>query len=139
MVKPPRAIVTSTSLNERIELEPISDKSFVIKDIYYDFDQWTLSPEAKKAIDDYLLGVLQINANIKVEISSHTDSRGSGIYNQRLSQKRADAVVKYLVNKGIASNRLSAKGYGPSQPVDTNDTDEGRQLNRRTEFMITAN
>ena len=76
---------------------------------------------------------------LKVELGGHTDNVGSEASNNTLSQKRADAVVKYLVDKGITATRLSAKGYGPSQPIDTNDTEEGRQLNRRTEFMITSN
>ena len=80
--------------------------------------------------------------DIKIEIGSHTDSRGSDAYNQRLSQQRAQSVVNYLVGKGIPRKRLAAKGYGESQPIapnenkDGSDNPEGRQMNRRTEFRI---
>jgi outer membrane protein OmpA-like peptidoglycan-associated protein len=70
----------------------------------------------------------------RLEISGHTDSRGAREYNIQLSQDRAEAVRRYLVEKGVESSRLVAKGYGPDQPIDTNDTAEGRQKNRRTEF-----
>ena len=73
---------------------------------------------------------------MQVEIRSHTDNRGSEDYNVRLSQARAQSVTDYLNGKGIPSVRLVAKGYGKSQPIASNDTDEGRQLNRRTEFKI---
>ncbi|MCX6269769.1 MAG: OmpA family protein, partial [Bacteroidetes bacterium] len=75
---------------------------------------------------------------LKVEISSHTDSKGSDQYNQVLSENRAKSVVDYLINAGIDKSRLIYKGYGESQPIATNETDEGRQLNRRTEFKILA-
>ena len=70
----------------------------------------------------------------RLEISGHTDSRGARDYNIKLSQDRAEAVRRYLVEKGVEAGRLVAKGYGPDQPIDTNDTAEGRQKNRRTEF-----
>jgi OOP family OmpA-OmpF porin len=71
---------------------------------------------------------------VRLEIAGHTDSRGARDYNIQLSQDRAEAVRKYLINKGVDASRLVAKGYGPDQPIDTNDTAEGRQKNRRTEF-----
>ena len=74
--------------------------------------------------------------NLKIEISSHTDSKGANDYNFKLSDNRAKSVVDYLISKGISSARLVYKGYGEEKPISTNDTDEGRQLNRRTEFKI---
>jgi hypothetical protein len=74
--------------------------------------------------------------NLKIEISSHTDSKGANDYNFKLSDNRAKSVVDYLISKGISADRLVSKGYGEEKPIATNDTDEGRQLNRRTEFKI---
>jgi outer membrane protein OmpA-like peptidoglycan-associated protein len=71
---------------------------------------------------------------VRLEIAGHTDSRGAHDYNVQLSQDRAEAVRRYLVEKGVEPSRLVAKGYGPDQPIDTNDTVAGRQKNRRTEF-----
>jgi outer membrane protein OmpA-like peptidoglycan-associated protein len=74
---------------------------------------------------------------MKVEISAHTDNRGSDAYNLQLSQKRAESVVNYLISKGIAANRIIAKGYGESKPLASNDDEaEGRELNRRVEFEV---
>ena len=73
---------------------------------------------------------------MKIEISGFTDSKGSDDYNITLSQNRAKSVVDYLVKEGVKPDRLSYKGYGKEQPVATNDTDEGRQQNRRTEFKV---
>ncbi|HPE99105.1 MAG TPA: OmpA family protein, partial [Bacteroidales bacterium] len=73
---------------------------------------------------------------LKIEIMSHTDNIGSDAYNLDLSNRRAESVVSFLIKSGISKDRLVAKGYGESQPVATNTTDEGRQANRRTEFRI---
>ena len=77
--------------------------------------------------------------SLKIELSGHTDNTGSAQNNIKLSQDRAAAVVAYLKSKGIAANRLTAKGYGSDKPIDTNATASGRQNNRRTEFEITGN
>ena len=86
--------------------------------------------------------ILKENANIIIEIGSHTDSRGSDLYNETLSQNRAQSVVNYLVAKGIDKKRIRAKGYGEKQPIAVNqnpngtDNPKGRQMNRRTEFRV---
>jgi outer membrane protein OmpA-like peptidoglycan-associated protein len=104
--------------------------------IYFDFDRATIKPESRSAIEDAAEILIQ-NPTIKVEIQGHTDSVGSDKYNQRLSEKRAQAVVDYLVKEtGIDSRRLTAKGYGESRPVADNKTESGRALNRRVEFLI---
>jgi len=104
--------------------------------IYFDFDRATIKPESRSAIEDAAEILIQ-NPTIKVEIQGHTDSVGSDKYNQRLSEKRAQAVVDYLVKEtGIDSRRLTAKGYGESRPVADNKTESGRALNRRVEFFI---
>ena len=74
--------------------------------------------------------------SLKIELSGHTDNVGSASYNQKLSESRAKSVVDYLIGKGIATTRLVYKGYGFSQPVADNKTEEGRQQNRRTEFKV---
>lgn len=77
------------------------------------------------------------NPTIKIEISGHTDSDASDEYNLSLSERRAKVVVMELVNRGIEQSRMTWKGYGERRPIDTNATPEGKQNNRRTEFMIT--
>ena len=82
------------------------------------------------------------NESIIIEIGSHTDSRGTDLYNETLSQNRAQSVVDYLVSKGIDKKRIKAKGYGEKEPIapnqnpDGTDNPEGRQMNRRTEFRV---
>ncbi|MCS6917389.1 MAG: OmpA family protein [Chitinophagales bacterium] len=112
-----------------------------IQNIYYGFDSANLRPESKPGLDS-LYQILVDNPQIKVEISSHTDSKGNDAYNMRLSQRRAESVVKYLADKGIPMERMVAKGYGETKPIapnnlpDGRDNPEGRQMNRRTEFRV---
>lgn len=127
-----------------IALTSVTDKNIVIDNIYYQLNQTDLSQQAKLALDSTLLLLLNRYPAIKVEISSHTDNIGDESYNQRLSERRASTVLQYLISKGIHRNRLSAKGYGESQPIlpnttsDGNDNPIGREKNRRTEFKITG-
>jgi outer membrane protein OmpA-like peptidoglycan-associated protein len=108
----------------------------VLKNIFYDFDKSTLR-QASMAELDRLTKLLEQNPKMRIEISSHTDNVGSAAYNEKLSASRALSVVNYLVEKkGINKDRLEFKGYGFTQPIAPNDTDQGRQLNRRTEFKI---
>ena len=83
-----------------------------------------------------LIKLLTDIPTMKIELGGHTDSKGSDEYNMKLSASRAQAVVDYLATHGIDKNRLTSNGYGETKPMDTNDTEEGRQLNRRTEFEI---
>lgn len=108
---------------------------FVLRDVYFDFDKFTLRPESKVELDRLVALLIQY-PTIKIELSGHTDNRGSEAYNKTLSLNRAKAVVDYLVAAGIDPNRLSYKGYGFEQPIASNETDAGRQLNRRTEFKV---
>jgi len=81
--------------------------------------------------------ILKDNPGIRIELGSHTDSRASDIYNQRLSQRRADAAINYIVNKGISRERLEARGYGESELILENaKTEAEHQQNRRTEFKV---
>ena len=110
--------------------------------IYYEFDRARLTNEARLKIDTTLLGLFGLFPNAIIEIGSHTDNMGSDNYNLKLSQKRSESVVKYLIERGISEDRLVAKGYGETVPVapnsnpDGTDNPEGRQLNRRTEIKI---
>ena len=79
------------------------------------------------------------NPAIVIEMSAHTDAKGSDEYNFKLSDNRARSVMEYIISKGIDASRITSKGYGESKPVATNETDEGRQLNRRVEFTILKN
>jgi outer membrane protein OmpA-like peptidoglycan-associated protein/dipeptidyl aminopeptidase/acylaminoacyl peptidase len=110
-------------------------KSIVLNNIFYDFDKATLRSESMSELERLVL-LLNENPTLAIELSSHTDDKGTDEYNQRLSQLRAQSVVDFLISKGIANSRLVAKGYGEIMPVATNDTEEGRQQNRRTEFKI---
>ncbi len=113
-----------------------------LKTIRLDYVQFetgvaALTPDSKYQLDD-LVEDLQKYPKIRIEVGGHTDNTGDPAANKTLSQQRADAVKAYLINKGISADRLTAVGYGSGKPVDTNDTDEGRQKNRRTEFKIIA-
>ena len=102
--------------------------------LLFDFDKSAIKPEAHPLLDEVAI-ILETNPEIKGEIRGHTDSTGSAEYNQQLSEKRAKAVDKYLENKGIDSSRWTIKGYGASQPIASNETEEGRQENRRVELV----
>ncbi|MBL4754066.1 MAG: OmpA family protein [Flavobacteriales bacterium] len=107
-----------------------------IKGIEYDYDSWDLRPEAKVKLDN-IVDFLNVNDNITIELSSHTDSRGKDEYNEKLSQKRAQSVVDYLIESGIALDRLTPKGYGEKRPMFKDaETEEEHQKNRRTAFEV---
>ena len=110
----------------------------VLNNIFFDYDKATLRNESLAELDR-LVSLLKNSSTLKIQISGHTDNKGSAEYNQNLSENRAKAVVDYLISKGIDKSRLEYKGYGFSRPVAPNDTDTGRQLNRRTEFEILGN
>lgn len=135
-------IEKSDTIEKDFYMKRFSIKPIIVKNIYYEYDKFTLLDSSKTVIDTTMLKLLIENPDIKIEIGSHTDSRGSDPYNQRLSQQRAQSVVDYLVAKGIPRKRLVAKGYGEIQPIapnnnkDGSDNPEGRQMNRRTEFRI---
>jgi OOP family OmpA-OmpF porin len=136
------AVTTSDTFIRDLYLIKIPEKPLVIRNIYYPFDKSYLTDSAKATIDTTILILLQDNPQIIAEISSHTDSKGSDTYNERLSQRRAQSVVNYLIDNGIKKERLQAKGYGETQPIapnenpDGSDNPEGRQKNRRTEFRV---
>lgn len=109
--------------------------TIVLRNIFFDFDKATIRPESANELER-LIKLLNDNPTLKIELGSHTDSKGSDDYNWKLSESRSKSVVDYLIGKGISTARLVAKGYGETKPIDTNDTDDGRQNNRRTEFKV---
>ena len=107
----------------------------VIKGIYFDVDKDTIKPNSKKVLDQ-AVSVLKEHPGTRWNIQGHTDSDGSRDHNVDLSQRRAEAVRKYLVDAGIDANRLVPKGFGPDEPIDTNATRAGKAKNRRIEFRL---
>ena len=143
-----QSAVKSDTLIVDIYLKKLEkDKAYRLNNIYYDFDKADLRPESKATLDT-LYNILTENPTIIIELSSHTDARGSDLYNLNLSQKRAESCVNYLINdRGIPKERISAKGYGKSKPIedctkypecpmDQSGDCPCHQLNRRTEFKI---
>ena len=161
---------------EQLRVEPVTESEeyvlqfplanisapVLIENIFYDFDKATLRPESATALDE-LVKLLNENPNVTIELSAHTDYKGSDQYNERLSQRRAESVVAYLIDHGIAADRLTPKGYGEGKPktikrkvaeryeflkegdVLTEDyitqlpedqQEQCNQLNRRTEFKV---
>jgi len=109
----------------------------VLNNVLFDFDKFTLRPESMTELNKWVK-FLTDNPTLKIEISGHTDNKGTSEYNKVLSENRAIAVRDYFVEKGINKDRMKCKGYGFDQPIATNLTDEGRQKNRRTEIKITS-
>jgi len=126
-------------VNKDIELKNIKvGSNIALRNVFFNSGKWDVKSDSYAELDR-LVALLSDITSLKIEISGHTDNIGSVSFNELLSQRRADAVVNYLVGKGVDKKRLSAKGYGQSKPVDSNNTAEGRALNRRTEFEIIEN
>jgi len=106
-----------------------------MKNVFFETDRYDLIETSKVELNK-LADLLTKNPTLKVELGGHTDNVGKDDYNLTLSENRAKAVMTYLVENGIAPERLSYKGYGKTQPVDTNETEAGRANNRRTEFKV---
>ncbi|MGI8892223.1 MAG: OmpA family protein [Bacteroidia bacterium] len=131
----------SDSISLKFELELIDiERPIVLENIYYDFDKWNIRADAAFELDK-LVVLMQENPGIKIELSSHADSRGRTQYNQQLTQKRAESVVKYLISKSISTHRMIPRGYGETKLVNgcmdgVVCSEEMHQQNRRTEFRI---
>jgi outer membrane protein OmpA-like peptidoglycan-associated protein len=127
-----KELTESKDFEKNFFLSAIPKGDIIIPGIEYDSEKASLTPESEKVLDN-LADFLNLNNNLKVEISSHTDERGNDEYNLKLSQDRAKVCVDYLVEKGIAAERLIAIGYGETQPIVNNaQTEEEHQKNRRT-------
>ncbi|MBK8491003.1 MAG: OmpA family protein [Saprospirales bacterium] len=129
---------------QRYELEIVldqlyADKEIILENIYYDFDRWEIRPDAEPTLNQ-LARDLQLNPDIRIRMGSHTDCRGTSRYNQELSQRRAQSAVDYLINKGVAADRLQATGFGEEVPavscICSECTEAQHQTNRRTTFTI---
>lgn len=120
-----------------VKLQPIEEGSaIVLQNIFFDLDQDQLKIESLPELRE-LAGFLESNPEVRIEIAGHTDDQGTAEYNEDLSQRRADAVKKYLADQaGIDASRLETAGYGATKPIATNETEEGRAKNRRTEFKV---
>ena len=99
------------------------------------FDSADLNANARRLLNP-VVGLFNRYPDLEVEVAGHTDSVGPDDYNQQLSQARAESVREYLVDHGVPPEQVTAQGYGESEPVATNDTEEGRQENRRVEIRI---
>lgn len=118
-------------------VEVLQDRIQINDTILFDFDKATIRPESHGLLNE-IAQVIKANAHIKkLSIEGHTDSDGKDAYNLKLSDGRAAAVLQYLTGAGIAGSMLSSKGHGESRPIASNDDDEGKQKNRRVEFLIT--
>lgn len=123
-------------LKKDIQLQPIElNAHVVLKNIFFELDSYELKEKSKIELAK-LIDFLNKNSTVSIEISGHTDNQGSREHNTKLSKNRAKAVYNYLTAQDIVASRLSYKGFGFDQPIDTNDTPEGRANNRRTEFKI---
>ena len=137
-----KGITTSQDITKNVLLAKKPKEPIRIPNIQYEFDKSNILEGSKIAIDTTVFSLMEANPELIVEIMSHTDSKGSDKYNEKLSQQRAESVVAYLISKGIKPERLKAKGYGESKPVapnenaDGSDNPEGRAQNRRTDFKI---
>jgi OOP family OmpA-OmpF porin len=130
------AVTNFEPLIINIELEPATKGSVsVLKNIFFDIDKFDLKDKSITELEK-IVQFLEENPQIRVEISGHTDNTGNAQYNQQLSEKRAKSVYSYLVQKGIGAQRLASKGFGSTKPIASNESEDGRQQNRRIEFTI---
>ncbi len=126
-------------IHKDLYLVPIEIGQVVrLNNVFFDFDKSFLRPESFVELDR-VVKLMKENPTIEIEMSAHTDSRGSDDYNYRLSDDRARSVREYILSKGIPASRIISQGYGETRPEVPNDTDENRQLNRRVEFKILKN
>ena len=124
--------------NITVSLEPIEvGNKMVLKNIFFDTNKFDLKPESRAELDK-LIEFMGQNPSVRIEISGHTDNVGNDVLNQKLSENRAKAVFEYLVAHNINPARLVYKGYGKTQPLVPNTSDENRSKNRRTEFKIVS-
>lgn len=125
-------------VRQNINLKPAKlqvGERLLLRNIFFDFNRSTLRPESEAELER-LYALLQQNPRLRIRIRGHTDSVGPDDYNLQLSADRARAVVDYLIHRGVSPSRLESEGLGEGEPVGSNDTEAGRQSNRRTEFEV---
>ena len=110
-------------------------KKVVLNNIFFETGKSVLTPQSHTELDK-LTVILKESPTMRIEISGHTDNTGSATINDRLSLERARAVLSYLTGQGVEATRIESKGFGSSQPIETNATPAGRAANRRVEFKI---
>jgi OOP family OmpA-OmpF porin len=110
-------------------------QTIILEDVHFEHDSSRLTGGAERTLDQ-VVASMRVEREVRFEIAGHTDSVGLDEYNDRLSQARALSVMRFLIGRGIEAERMSARGYGERQPIDTNDTHEGRARNRRVEFRF---
>src|SRR5262249_5222047 len=108
-----------------------------MSDVLFDTGKYTLRPATREKLAR-VSGILVTHPSLKLEVEGHTDSVGGEEYNQRLSENRAASVRDYLVQNGIGINNVTARGFGKTRPVASNDTASGRQMNRRVELVVSG-
>ena len=124
------------TVKKQIKLKPLKvNTTFVLNNIFFDFDSASLTKESELELNR-VVELLTNNPTMVVELSAHTDDKGSDVYNLKLSQLRAESVVRFITQKGIAKERMVAKGYGETVPTVANDSEEHRAQNRRVEFKV---
>lgn len=116
-------------------LPPPSSKRIVLRGVHFDFNKSDIRPDSRPVLDE-AAEALRENPNIRISVEGYTDAIGSDIYNEKLSVRRAEASFRYLVNHGVAPERMEVIGYGKSRPVADNDTEGGRAQNRRVELHV---
>jgi OOP family OmpA-OmpF porin len=114
---------------------PVVKQKIVLRGVNFDFDKSTIRPDAAEILGE-AARILREEPNVAVSVDGHTDARGTDEYNQRLSERRANAVVERLNRLGVGPSRLQPQGFGESRPVASNDTEEGRAQNRRVELNV---
>jgi outer membrane protein OmpA-like peptidoglycan-associated protein len=128
----------SDSIQWSIPLSPIEKgATLVLKNIFFEKNSAALNPSSFSELNE-LAKLMKENTGIRIEINGHTDNVGQKNDNLVLSQKRASSVSNYLVSQGIAADRLTSKGYGDAKPIASNDTEQGKSLNRRTEINVSS-
>jgi outer membrane protein OmpA-like peptidoglycan-associated protein len=129
--------VPADSKNNSVRKDIAMTRDIVRLLVYFDFDKATLQPastvDLNRAVD-----WLKANPSVKVELAGHTDNVGPKDYNRKLSQDRAQSVMDYLVSKGVSPQRIAASGFGMDEPITTNETEDGRAMNRRVEFRVVS-
>ncbi len=125
-------------LKEEVTKRPpgAEEPTVLLPTVYFDFDSYRIRPDAAATLDEVARILLERYPGKSVVVAAHTDALGSDEYNMELSRKRANSVIDYLAKKGVPKTLLTPVGYGETKPVASNDTEEGRQKNRRVEFII---
>ena len=128
--------LSKNDILQEILLTPVEiGKSIIIDDLHFKTGLTELDDASYRLLDQ-LVDFMSQNSTLKIEIAGHTDSDGSEEFNQTLSEGRAQSAVNYIIEKGVDQNRLVAKGYGETQPIFENDTEENKANNRRVELKV---